>query len=872
MSALRILAMVPLMALAATGLAPSRATEPLKPFMVVVVDADTQEPIRAFDYRYHVEAASGYEAGSYYEWTPVKSDSGTVRLKLPVSCQLAFDARAPGYTHGSSYMSRYAIRADDAERQIKHTLRRGVTVTGRVIDAATSQPVAGVRVSPVVFHNPSFEPDHDRSVFSQPDGRFEIAGIGHFLGSIAFEHADYLTTHWYLDDFESGTTRSSNDITVQLEAGETIFGIVRGLDGKPVEGAAVSTRDGKSTQSADDGTFRIRGVRKPWDHGEFEVDVRKPGYMRYWRTPRSMPEDGFQITLEPLFEIRGQVFDSNGQPVKRFSVMAGPGANPGPCECAYAEVTDDQGLFSIAIDTEATWCGGLTEDGKHIEPRHWLGVWTNGHAVWEDLVAFDRAGAVVSVTLQQGVTVSGSLSGIPTGFEAGEALLVPERPPREYSSEETTPQKVGTLGTPIRADGSLRFVHVRPDTYTLKISGHGVTPRTLTVNVPEDDFELSPIQVQAAGRVVGQIFTRDGEPWGFADGVLYHPALGKHEARYFKAAEDGRFVLEDVPAGEASVGARYLGSDVIWSDLANVNVVPGGEVKVVINNPDRSQDVKFRMEIGDGTDTQCGTGTGMAAKRLVDNVTARKPAFRLVLEPVTPDFGTLPDMSDWRTPDDAGLVTLSDVPAGRYRLRVFDWLMSRGFCDGLLYETEIDVQPGAEPFRVPLGAGALTGRLEVSNKIRRMPQVIAIETEGRTHPRRARCDKEGNFCVRYLPPGEYMLFGHEDANGYCQLPIVHVSNDITDVGEHALIPGVTIRGTIHLARAMEAPTAVHARDARGATLESLDFKGQNGEEYIISNLWLGTWTLTLERDGEVLAQETVKVDTTQGVVMDLTAK
>jgi len=163
MSALRILAMVPLMALAATGLAPSRATEPLKPFMVVVVDADTQEPIRAFDYRYHVEAASGYEAGSYYEWTPVKSDSGTVRLKLPVSCQLAFDARAPGYTHGSSYMSRYAIRADDAERQIKHTLRRGVTVTGRVIDAATSQPVAGVG-----FHRWSFTIHHSSPITTVP--------------------------------------------------------------------------------------------------------------------------------------------------------------------------------------------------------------------------------------------------------------------------------------------------------------------------------------------------------------------------------------------------------------------------------------------------------------------------------------------------------------------------------------------------------------------------------------------------------------------------------------------------------------------------------------------------------------------------------
>jgi hypothetical protein len=126
--------------------------------------------------------------------------------------------------------------------------------------------------------------------------------------------------------------------------------------------------------------------------------------------------------------------------------------------------------------------------------------------------------------------------------------------------------------------------------------------------------------------------------------------------------------------------------------------------------------------------------------------------------------------------------------------------------------------------------------------------------------------------VRYLPPGEYVLYGHEDANGCCRLPAVRVADDITDVGEHSLAAGAAIRGTIHLARAKSPPTTVRATDGNGATLEALDFKGQDGEDYAISNVWPGSWTVALMRDGEVLTQKTVKLDAQEVVAVDLTAE
>jgi hypothetical protein len=436
--------------------------------------------------------------------------------------------------------------------------------------------------------------------------------------------------------------------------------------------------------------------------------------------------------------------------------------------------------------------------------------------------------------------------------------------PREYSSEETGPQKYGSLRSEIPTDGRIWIGPVRPDKYTLRISGHGITSRVLSFEVPGTGLDMGSIEVQGTGRVVGQVFRREGEPWGFADCVLWRKSLRGSEERNFKATESGGFALDDVPAGEVIIGAQYLGGDMIWSDEVKVNVVPGGEVKAVINNPDRSHDVKFHIDIGDGSEPQRKSGTGMGAGHMVENVTTRDPQFRIDLEPLSGESQIVRSGGAWLLPDSDGVVTVPDVPPGKYRLRVLDWQGSIGRTDGLLCQSEIEVKVGAEPFHVPLGAGAITGRLRTLDIGRYWAQVTAVEVHGRTHPHYASCDQAGRFCVRYLPPGEYVIYGHDHAKGYCRLPAVQVSGDIRDVGEHFLTPGSKISGTIRVLRPVEPPDIVRATDGNGVTLDMFEpyRKPRNGGDYAFMNLWPGTWTLTIMRDRDVLARRTVTIEGT----------
>ena len=576
---------------AVMALAQPKPADSLKPLTVLVIDAETGKPIPAFEYSYRAEGPGGFEAGDW-DWTAVRAEDGAVKLELPASCVLNFEARAPGYVYyGTTWAERYLIRTGDRERGIRHKLQHGITVAGRVIDAATSQPVAGVQVSPILPEGHSIRFDHDRSVFTAQDGRFQIAGIG---DTIVFEHADYLTTGWNARDSETSADRPAADVAVKLEAGETIFGVVRNRDGKPIPDAMVDAGEGKTTRTAADGSFRIGGGRRHWDSWRFfYVCVKHPGFMEYWKALRDIPAGGLKITLQPLFEIHGCVVDPGGQPVKQYTVIAGAGDRPFLWNCALAKVADDDGRFSIAIDTQAISLGDPAEDREPVEPRHWLAIWTGDHAVWETFVSFDSAGVDVKATLQPGVAVSGRLKGMPASVKGGAAALVPARPPFEFTNEESAPQKVGTIKADIEPDGTFEFVNVRPDKYALRISGKGITPRKITVEVPNKDLELPPIEVQATGRVVGRIFTREGRPWEFALGVVYHSGSDPCPERFFRAGEDGRFAIEDVPAGEMQVGAEdEPGPCEINVYVEHVNVVPGGEVKVEVNKPDPSHDVK----------------------------------------------------------------------------------------------------------------------------------------------------------------------------------------------------------------------------------------------------------------------------------------
>lgn len=510
--------------------------------------------------------ALGAATGSRQPLTP--ANYAWSCLELPDSCLLTFAARARGFIYDKTCIKRHPIKAADQLRRMHYPMWRGATLSGRVVDADTGDPIAAARISPMIWID---APDPDQAVFSQKDGEFELTSANPRT-SVLFEHFDYLDLEYDLFDRESQNARPWTNVTIKLKKGEAIFGSVRGPDNQPIQGAMVVAGDGKQIATAADGSFRIGSVKRAWG-GAFFIQVSHPDYMQQHKMPLVIPKNGLEIQLDRLFEIRGRVITAHGEPVPRFTVTAGPGENPARGACAIVDVTSPDGRFKLAIDTQSGW------PDRILRNQHWLAVRADGYAIWEGRVPFARDGAEVAITLAPGFTLSAALTGLDIDFNGCRAVLVPERPQvHEIFVFENAAAQFGSLETTLTPDGKLRFEHVRPDDYLLYISGRGITQLTVALRMGQEDQELAPLPVQGTGRIVGQVLHREGEPWESADCELIH-AAGR---RKFRAGEDGRFVLAEVPAGSVRVGVRLMLGCTYEGEFVDVFVTPGETMKVVI--------------------------------------------------------------------------------------------------------------------------------------------------------------------------------------------------------------------------------------------------------------------------------------------------
>lgn len=559
-------------------------TESLKPLTICVVDAETDEPLPAFEYQYRVVTAAG-ERAALDVWTPVASPEGTVTLHLPVSCGLTFVARAPGHNYGVDSGATYVVHSKDANRRFRHALVRDLVITGRVMDAASHQPIAGVRVSPLVFHNPSFDPDHDRSVFTDSDGHFEIGALLGLFGSVMFEHPEYQATSWGAMDTETLTTRPSTDLAIELNAGAAIAGLVHDADGVPIGGALVRIGGRTEARSGDDGTFRFGGLSEETVRGGFSLDVTCPGYMEYLATAHPAADGRYDVTLTPLLQIRGRVVDGEGRPVRSFTLFTGPGAAPAAWQCQVTPVQSADGTFTIGLDTGAR-THTYPPSAADAERTHWFGVRADGYAFWQDVISLEPPDAPLEITLEPGVRVTGQLAGFGSALRGGTATLTLQCPGCFACDVGTAEQQRPEAYTvPIDAAGKLCFEHVRPDDYVLSITGQGLARRVSTVEVPPHDLRLPTLEVQRAGRIVGRIYDHCGAPASFVVGVVYHNVLGRDARDSFTTDEDGRFNIEAAP-GDVGVGTQCMVSDFICTDLVRVRVVSGEIVEATVNPPE----------------------------------------------------------------------------------------------------------------------------------------------------------------------------------------------------------------------------------------------------------------------------------------------
>jgi hypothetical protein len=189
------------------------------------------------------------------------------------------------------------------------------------------------------------------------------------------------------------------------------------------------------------------------------------------------------------------------------------------------------------------------------------------------------------------------------------------------------------------------------------------------------------------------------------------------------------------------------------------------------------------------------SGTGVGASRKVENVTTRPSRFIVQLQPL----GSNPvsfAAADWEELDKKNRIVVRDVHPGRYHVRVGDWFGSTGFDEGALFEQDIEVPPTSKVVRVALGAGAITGEIRSPGTDPGWVHVMAAGSKQGNPLYHARCDDNGNFCLRYLRADTYRVMAHDDKAGWSHIGEVVVKDNVTDVGKKLLEAGATLSGKI----------------------------------------------------------------------------
>lgn len=901
-----LMQLISFMAIVAFSLVPDdpAGKEPaadLKSVTVVVVDRDGEAPIKSFTCRAWYDVPGRKRAPDGNLWTPVISPAGTFELQVPSSCRLSVLVKAPDYIGGYPLLNEFVIKSTDNPRKVVVRLRKGITVKGSVRDSQTGEPISGATVAPLISVLPVWEPDKDKQVKTGVDGRYEVRGVDPELG-VSASHPDYPN----FPDFPDGKRTGPNH-DIFLAQGVTVAARVVDSDGNPLEGAKSIDINGKEVASDKNGKLIFRNP-DPF----LALTFHKEGYIdrkiEFEKISREMSKPGgFVVVMETTIELKGRVVAPDGRPVSAFSVAAGPSdptndfGPPAPADLEVITVPDGPSKVpsrwnSVQCDVkggEGSFSLGLSKEGKT-----WVGVAAEGFAAWEGWVEVKRGGEPMEVRLSPGVVVSARVA-VPESLKGRvKARLIPRRDKSDIGGLPSEPpaEELPTRTASLSSEGILKFEHVRPDGYRLILEAPGLRETVLAIDVPRIDLDLGliPINVPAAtGRIEGQVWrpqSDKGGVWAFAEGYLkpfpYRGSSDEVDQIDFQADEDGRFKIDRVPVGLTTIRFPFQVFDVIDSYEWTALVVEGQTTVIRAFDPEGHREYTLAFDIGDGSKSQYESGTGLGASRKVENVTSssplipeldgkaatpREPMFRVELTPLSKG-PLLYAEPDWEVLDSRRKVVLPDVGPGTYRLRIHDWLGLRGLESGPLFDQEVDVPHGGRgEVHIALGSGCITGKIPAPKQdFDRPVEVTALAKGGDMPLRRARCDDDGHFCVRYLSPGTYTLFIHDPKAGYCRVDDVVVPAGVVDVGERKLSAGASVRGDIRFERLSPLPDEVVAVGPSGVTVRREFQVYSSFDRFEFAGLWPGQWIILVRKGNSVLTSEKIKIGGTEKSYMSLT--
>jgi hypothetical protein len=228
-----------------------------------------------------------------------------------------------------------------------------VTVDGRVVDDH-GYGVGGARVDVE-----SLSPEHpvERSVMSEPDGTFSVAGLPAPPFRVTAEHEGYASPA------PLAVAAVGRPVEITLRSGAGVAGEVRdATDGAALRGASVSLAGPLRTlETSTDAAGRFAFTRVA--AGRYTLAVRAAAHLGAEQVvalvegARGLPDVTLDpITLEAAASIVGVVIDARGDAVPDADVAAGA-----PPDWARAVRTDPQGRYRI---------GGLVRGAFAVTARH----------------------------------------------------------------------------------------------------------------------------------------------------------------------------------------------------------------------------------------------------------------------------------------------------------------------------------------------------------------------------------------------------------------------------------------------------------------------------------------------------------------------
>jgi hypothetical protein len=447
----------------------------------------------------------------------------------------------------------------------------GGTFRGRVLDAATRQPVPEFEVQLVGVPRGHIRGNEPRvaQTFESADGRFawQRAPVGTW--NVMVSAPGY--QQFRFDGLSIVAGKTSRESVMPMRRGHTLKGRVFDQgSGAGIGDAWVAFRDAsvpwpnadptreRSEKSKEDGTFVLDGV----PGGEMIVMVgAKDHANRELAVVVGDDTPPLEIGLAAGAKIAGMVLGPDGTPAQKgHLLLAGPGI-------PFVKPLDETGSFSFAHRPAGRYLLNATTPAGNAR----LEIELAENEIREDIV----------LKVSEGRSIRGVIRG-----------LRPEQLERTFISVRSVAKSASFTANP-DAQGDYIVRGVPPGRAEVHVTANMSRHTTRSLDVPADKDAVLDIVFPLGARLSGRV-TQDGKPAAGRNIWVRSAGGGSDDGYQARTNQDGRYEVEGVPPGEyrvsvdqdanrvvAVAGDAVVNIDIPLVQLGGRVVEEGGTVPIV---------------------------------------------------------------------------------------------------------------------------------------------------------------------------------------------------------------------------------------------------------------------------------------------------